>query len=272
MLDDVEQCENGDCDCVKKISVLFVLYRFMVIVSYLLFLGGLWQLEVILRKTIRNRCRNCQVKRIKTAKKVCRQCSSNERRSIFSSQGSIENSDEFERHTSILNSSGDSIDENIHFVTYREEEPEDDGFLDDDYSDILANSQFVDEDLQDLEILLQPTEINWNSPVPIETVPSLDDSFRDDSSEIYIDEDYVTILGADIRNDFKVLQSNEDTHFLADRPLSSESIWSMQSINSPTFDDEVLAAIVGNINQEAILPFDVEIDAEWFQTSCFNCA
>lgn len=82
MLDDDEQCDNGGCDCVKKISVLFVLYRFMVIVSYLLFLGGLWQLEVILRKTIRNRCQHCQIKRIKTAKKVCSQCSIAEQSSV----------------------------------------------------------------------------------------------------------------------------------------------------------------------------------------------
>lgn len=78
MLNDAEQCENSDCNCVKKISVIFVLYRFMVIVSYLFFLGGLWQLEVILKKTIRNRCGNCQKKRIKSTKKLCKHCSISE--------------------------------------------------------------------------------------------------------------------------------------------------------------------------------------------------
>uniref|UniRef100_A0A8D8I448 (northern house mosquito) hypothetical protein n=1 Tax=Culex pipiens TaxID=7175 RepID=A0A8D8I448_CULPI len=264
MLNDAEQCENSDCNCVKKISVIFVLYRFMVIVSYLFFLGGLWQLEVILKKTIRNRCGNCQKKRIKSTKKLCKHCSISEGNNNVSS---LDNNDfsEDEQQSSVLNSFNDCINENVHIVNYREEETEADGFLDDEYIDILANSQFAEDDHKDLELLLQPLEINWDSPVPIELTPSLDDSFRDDSSEIYFDEDYVSILGVDAQNSFEALTNNEQLED-ANEPFSSEPVRAMLDVpssNSPIFDDEVVAAIIGNTSQEVFLPSGFENETEW---------
>lgn len=71
--------------------------------------------------------------------------------------------------------------------------------------------------------------------MPIELTPSLDDSFRDDSSEIYFDEDYVSILGVDAQNSFEALKNNEQLED-ANEPFSSEPVRAMLDVpssNSP---------------------------------------
>lgn len=274
MLEDAEHCESGNCDCVKKIGVFFVLYRFMVIVSYLLLLGGLWQLEVILRKTIRSRCKICQRKAIKVSKNACKNCSFTNREGKFVSLGNNSITEEIDCHSDSLDSSGDTIDENIHFVTYREEDTNDDGFQDDDYYDILTSSQFVVDDQLELEALLQQQEIDWDSPVPVVALaPSLNDSVQD---ELYFEEDFFTVLG--VHNDFELLEIDE---FFEDLPAnqscslssltapshmfeSGRTILDEQSCNFPTLDDDVLAAIVGKFNQEKYVPNCFETENEWF--------
>ncbi|XP_065080875.1 uncharacterized protein LOC135703558 [Ochlerotatus camptorhynchus] len=276
--------EHAVCDCFGRIDFLLSLYRFICFVFYNLFWGVLWQYHKTFEKMRRFRsCHQMQRKSSMVAytdsrthseaaaeenetsdelcyddswiivnqEEYCNDLSEMEPFKMIHENSWIFIEKQVEGNNIDLNSSGDTVDENIHFVTYLEDE-DGDGFQDDDYNDILRQYNVMDP----LDRLLEHYEIDWESSMR----NHLDDEQASEASHcseqgMFIEDDYVTSAEAEFFSDITFW--NEDVLLdrlcLSKECLSDRDFWNPplegilenEAYVLPIYDEDVLAAITG---------------------------
>lgn len=281
-LDDLDNSART-CNCSRRADLLLMIFRFLCYICYNLFRGALWQYLMVLETVQRCNLKRSYHTRDELPEVSCGDADQDSEDEILDDEKEenmndmcyddswIETDDYSLTDMEIthayssfvedsgINSSSDTVDENVLFVTYLDSEDNSD-YRDDDFNGVSQNISDIDP----LELVLCQFEIDWDAPFCDQAhKKEIEEELFYEEEEFFIDDDCVDWEADEF--DFwteEYLHALPSNHTLEENSKAYSS--AVESFISTPFtlekktnglsllDDDVLAAITGVPNSRTV--------------------